>query len=126
MEYFWWLYLATRLDSFVHTFSGMIFFPLVFFFIIGFAQLSTDNEFHLWERLKGYRYLATTCIVIGIIGTMITPSRKDAMFIAGGVGVIEAAKAVKGSAIAQTSVKIIEEWLNTELAGIKKKNDEKK
>ena len=53
--------------------------------------------------------------VFSVTMTALVPSKQDAMFIAGGVGVIEAAKAVKGSDIAKTSVKIVEHWLNKQL-----------
>lgn len=130
MEYFWWLYLATRLDAIQGTFHGMVAISLAALGLIAFITFlcTIDNgEFSdNWKVSRGYRYFAMVCLIVGVFGSALTPSKKDAMFIAGGVGVIEATKAVAGSKIAQTSVKIVEEWLDKELADIKAKSDAKK
>lgn len=130
MEYFWWLYLATRLDAIQHAFHGMVavsLASLALMVFVTFLWTIDDGGFaEKWKLSRAYRYMAIVCLFIGLIGGALTPDKKDAMFIAGGVGVIEATKAVAGSKIAQTSVKIVEEWLDKELADIKVKTDAKK
>lgn len=66
--------------------------------------------------------------IMGMIGQVLVPTKQDAMFIAAGVGVIEGSKALAGSEIAKTSVKIVEQWLQNELEEQMKKapNKDKK
>lgn len=133
MQYFWWLYLATRLDAIQCTFFifallsgitcvvGMMIFLMSHDSALWSTYGRTKDEVVADQKIfrstvkKAAKWSLVVCICSTFMYSL-TPTKKDAMFIAGGVGVIEAAKAVKGSEIAKTSVKIIENWLNKQEA----------
>lgn len=128
MEYFWWLYLATRLDSIQNLFGWLIFFGVAGTFaslvMAGVVLDSTKNE-EEYEKLMGkvrpWRRLAIGLLAFSMVAYALTPNRRDALFIAGGVGVIEGAKALQGSEIAQKSVAIVEQWLSNNLQELQAK-----
>lgn len=131
MEYFWWLYLATRLDSIAGAFQAAIISSIIFIvvgaFVAGIASADLYRDVDarkqkIWATYRWWRNVAIVLLTISSIGAVFTPTKKDAMFIAGGVGVIEAAKAIQGSEIAKKSVQIIEQWLANELEDLKKEN----
>jgi hypothetical protein len=132
MDYIFWLYLATRLDAIHGMFHGMM--PLaggalVIICFAGalFSDFDITRKDNLWYYLRWWRRGLIAMFCIGAIGTALVPTKKDAMIIAGGVGVIEASKAVAGSEIAKKSVAIIEKWLQEQLDAIPaKKGDASK
>lgn len=142
MEYFWWLYLATRLDSIGEWFGWMtIVSALMVLVALAGVGIASDDSIYSHEerisdekldaakekvraRFRPWRGWGMVLFVLFSCLYTATPSKKDAMFIAGGVGVIEASKAVAGSAIAKHSVDIVETWLDTELKQLKSKNKE--
>jgi len=139
MEYFWWLYFATRLDSFSEMFGWFIFLSIIAVFITTVARMvmicnteefkketrnqtreEAEREFAIWMRhFKKAQHVAILAFFASCFLYTATPTKRDAMFIAGGIGVIEAAKAMQGSAIAKKSVSVVEAWLEKELEQIK-------
>ena len=111
MEYTFWLYLLTRLDEFKNFFLGIsvvtglgFTLTLVFSFII-IDCLGMD----VCKRML--KWLGAVFLCAELICTLI-PTKKDAMFIAGGVGVIEAARSATAQRIASKSVGVIERFLD--------------
>ena len=121
MEYFWWLYLATRLDAIQNMFGWMIAVSVLVSPPLCLASIDIGME-----KTRVYRWTLGAIFAVGVIGYTLVPSKKDAMFIAGGVGVIEASKAIAGSEIAKKSVAVIEQWLANELESLKNKKSDKK
>jgi hypothetical protein len=127
MEYLGWLYLATRLDTISMWFGWLTAIAVAMVVITSVVILiSYDMTYARGEdavekreafraKLRPWRKWGIALFLV--FGTLVslTPTKKDAMIIAGGVGVIEATKAVAGSDIAKTSVKIIEKWLQEQL-----------
>jgi hypothetical protein len=135
MEYLGWLYLATRLDAIHGMFVGMIPIGLGALAIVAFAGALFSNfniasKDSVWYWLRWWRRGLLAVAIVGVLGQALVPTKKDAMFIAAGVGVIEASKALAGSEVAKTSVKIVEQWLQNQLenevAKALPKKDEKK
>jgi hypothetical protein len=126
MEFFWWLYLATRLDEIRLIFGAGVATSVLSLFFVGVFCLLFSSEFGA-ERC--YSFFKTVCkfiiplCIFCVIGKALTPSKNDAMFIAGGVGVIEGAKAIQGSEIAKKSVAVIEQWLGNNLEELKQKGN---
>lgn len=136
MEYIGLLYLATRLDTISAAFGWLIGITVVMS-IIGWVLTlialddnnyrGTDEEREAEQerdlkRIRRWRNGSMVAFFIFVFCYALTPTKKDAMFIAGGAAVIEATKAVAGSAIAKHSVSIVEEWLARELAEQKAKS----
>lgn len=117
MEYFWWLYFATRLDEIRSGFTICIFIGVFLFVTSMMATIDLGRE-----KTRAYRWSAVGVFILGMVGSVLVPSKQDAMFIAGGVGVIEASKAIAGSEIAKKSVSIVEQWLTNELENMKTKS----
>lgn len=129
MEYFWWLYLATRLDIILGTMHTLMFGSAMMLaagsfisFLIGMDEGMKET----WNYWSGFRKLLICLFLVGLIGNILVPSKKDAMFIVGGVGVIEGVKTIQGSEIAKKSVAIIEQWLSNNLEELKQKEKELK
>lgn len=110
MEYFWWMYLATRLDAIGSMFGGMLMVGILLATALAIVSVGGEKTSTKFKALVG------TLVVVGALGVALTPSKQDAMFIAAGVGVVEASKALAGSEMAKTSVSIVEQWLKNELA----------
>ena len=120
MEYLVWLYLATRLDMISTMFGWAIFVSFVVI-IISFVVSAERVEPGTAKAAKIWRRVAIFTFLVGFLGVALTPSKKDAMFIAAGVGVIEASKALAGSTVAKKSVEVVEAWLSKELENLKPK-----
>lgn len=126
MEYFWWLYLATRLDGVKEFFGwmtaiggiGIIFTIIAWCIMVADEPTSQLESRHLvWKKwVAPWRNFALVLFFVCGFIYAITPTKKDAMFIAGGIGVIEGAKALHGSEIAKKSVSVVEAWLDKELS----------
>jgi hypothetical protein len=127
MEYLGWLYLATRLDTISMWFGWLTAISAAMVVITTIVILiSYDMTYERGEdavakreafrgKLRPWRKWGIALFLVFGSLVSLTPTKKDAMIIAGGVGVIEATKAVAGSDIAKTSVKIIEKWLQEQL-----------
>lgn len=107
MENVFWLYLITRLDA-VNSFAAVITFVL--FSAGGFAVLYGLSE-SVDEARKLGKNLLTGAVVAALICAA-TPTKSDAMFIAGGAAVIEASKSETAQRIASKSVEAVERWLD--------------
>lgn len=139
MEYIVWLYLATRLDAIGIFFGWMtaisVIVSIICIGIIGFSDEDSNWDYSIRRdaeklsvekaslrvKIRPWRNWGIILAVMSALMCALVPSKKDAMFIAGGVGVIEASKAVAGSVIAKHSVAIVEEWLSRELSEQKQK-----
>jgi hypothetical protein len=126
MEYIGWLYLATRLDSIYGCFWFFLICGCISMLMIGFSRIdycdySASEIKKFWEQKSTFLKTSIFLILFGLLGISLVPTKKDAMFIAAGVGVIEGAKAMQGSEIAKKSVLIIEKWLDDELKDTSKK-----
>lgn len=140
MEYLVWLYLATRLDA-IGLFFGWMTAVSIIVTLISLGIIAFSDDDSTWDyairkdpeklsvekaqlrvKVRPWRNWGITLAVLSALMCALTPSKKDAMFIAGGVGVIEASKAVAGSVIAKHSVAIVEEWLARELSEQKQKS----
>ena len=108
MEHWFTLYLITRLDA-----IGAV--TLVLSLVLAIVALVTFawgvGERKLDEAQPRVRKLLRVAICSFII-SVLAPSQKDAMFIAGGVGVLEAAKSETAQRVANKSVEAIERWLD--------------
>lgn len=140
MEYFWWLFLATRLDS-ISTFFGwmtVLSFLMVIIawvcIMVGYGMLepgavaskSPQEIAELQEfRTKMYpwRRWGIACFLTFAALYSFTPTKQDALFIAGGVGIIEGTKALQGSEIAKKSVLVVEQWLENNLTELQKQKE---
>lgn len=125
--------MATRLDAISGFFvagvviSGIIAGGSLLAILLSSAFAESDSELEWNEKhhpkLRPWRKWGLISTGIFALFIALTPSRKDAMFIAGGVGVIEAAKAVAGSEIAKKSVAIIEQWLANNLTELQQERE---
>lgn len=143
MDYIGWLYLATRLDGIKEFFGWLTFLAfltvLIAWIVIAVTYAMTADDsvtkdektLKIFEDLRSRMYpwrkwAIGVFILVGFIYAA-TPTKKDAMFIAGGVGVIEGAKALHGSEIAKKSVAIVEQWLENNLNELRdRRSDGKK
>lgn len=144
MEYFWWLFLATRLDGISSFFGWMTFFSALTVLIswvcilVGYGIIETMMEgTQKWEakqvedmrefRTKMYPWRKWALVLFVVFSFLwaLTPSKRDAMFIAGGVGVVEGVKALKDSSVAKQSVAIVEQWLENNLNELRDKAKER-
>jgi hypothetical protein len=111
MEYAFWLYLLTRLDAFKDLFMNLSVVTglgLVLTVVFSFIIVDTLGMNALKRILK---WLGISFLCVELICALI-PSKKDAMFIAGGIGVIEAARSDVAQRIASKSVGVIERFLD--------------
>lgn len=123
MEYFWWLYAATRLDAILSLFTGLMAIGVIAGFVsaaICFFRALEGDDPTVSALAKKAFWSACVMIAIGGLGQALVPSKQDALFIAAGVGVIEGARALQGSSVAQKSVQVVEAWLDQELESLKK------
>jgi hypothetical protein len=123
MEYAFWIYLVTRLDTIQSVFGWLIFLSVIL--LAGTLIINIDSDYLKDETVNGakfYRKIALSLFVMSIIGYTVTPTKQDAMIIAGSIGVIEATKALAGSEIAKKSVEIVEVFLANELEKQKSKS----
>jgi hypothetical protein len=105
------LYLLTRLDAI----QGLFFAATTALWIGGFASglwHFIENEGDAaWRAIRRFMPYAIGCAVI----TALIPTKGDAMFIAAGAGVIEAAKSDTAKRLAGKSVQVIEDFLDKQL-----------
>lgn len=107
MEHLFTLYIITRLDTFgnVAAFLTFCFAGAAFVaFIMGLD--GSDKAKQTMKKL----IIASACSLTVFV---LTPTQKDAMFVAGGIGVIEAAKSETVQRVASQSVEAVERWLTS-------------
>ena len=109
MEHWFTLYLITRLDA-----VGVV--TLVLSLVLALVALVTFawgvGEGKLDKAQPRVRKLLRVAICSLIISVLV-PSQKDAMFIAGGAGVLEAVKSETAQRVANKSVGAVERWLDS-------------
>ena len=109
MEHWFTLYLITRLEA-----IGAA--TLILSLVLAIAALVTFSwgvsERKLDKAQPRVRKLLRVAICSFII-SVLAPSQKDAMFIAGGVGVLEASKSETAQRVANKSVEAVERWLDS-------------
>ena len=108
MEHWFTLYLITRLDA-----IGWVAILLaVLFAFVGVFVLAIGYDINKLDRAKplGCKLLAAAACSLFV--AVLTPSQKDALFIAGSIGVLEAAKSETAQRVANKSVEAIERWLD--------------
>ena len=108
MEHWFTLYLITRLDAIgwvANLLSVLFTFVAVFVLAIGYDINKLDRAKPLGRKLLA----AAAC---SLFVAVLTPSQKDALFIAGSIGVLEAAKSETAQRVANKSVEAIERWLD--------------
>ena len=109
MEHWFTLYLITRLDAIGNISITMTFlFVLAAFAVAGITYV--ECEFARAKQPIKNMLIAAACSLAVFV---LTPSQKDVMFIAGGVGVIEAAKSETAQRVASKSVEAVERWLDS-------------
>lgn len=114
MEYAFWLYLLTRLDSIKSSLFALswLTFALCALSFIVHLLASSEYEKEVKDKALWLSKKVIWVFVVAEIGCVFTPSQKDAMFIAGGIGVIEAARSDVAQRIASKSVGVIERFLD--------------
>ena len=108
MEHWFTLYLITRLDAIGSTalfLSPMLAIAALATFSWGISEGCLDKA---QPRVRKLLKAAFCSLIISVS----VPSQKDAMFIAGGVGVLEAAKSETAQRVANKSVEAVERWLD--------------
>lgn len=109
MEHIFWLYLITRLDA-IQEASIIAAILLGFSGAMACAYGYFEKDSPVYKL--GRRLLAGFAVAIFV--SIATPSKSDAMFIAGGTAVIEAAKSETAQRIASKSVAAVEQWLDAQ------------
>ena len=109
MEHWFTLYLITRLDAIGAT--TLILSPVLA--IVALVTFSWGvSEGKLDKAAPRVRKLLRVAICSLIISVLV-PSQKDAMFIVGGAGVLEAVKSETAQRVANKSVEAVERWLDS-------------
>ena len=120
MDYIFLLYLTTRLNTIHGVFLILLIIGIFILISALFVKAVSEGTADFFRTYPASKHWLIFAITTGAIGVSIVPTQKDAMFIAAGIGVIEAAKAVQGSEIARSSVAIIETWLQKQEKELKK------
>lgn len=117
MDHIWALYLLTRLDG-IHALC----FAAAAFGTVGGLILLMAGLIH--EEPLPVKWGRRVLIVaaFGIVGAVLVPTSKDAMFILAGVGVIEAAKSDTAKRLTGKSVQVIEDFIDEQLAKKKRRD----
>ena len=109
MEHWFTLYLITRLDAIGAT-TLILSLVLALVALVTFSWGVSEGE--LDKAVPRVRKLLRVAICSLIISVLV-PSQKDAMFIAGGAGVLEAVKSETAQRVANKSVEAVERWLDS-------------
>ena len=109
MEHWFALYLITRLDAIGWV---AILLTVLFAFVAVFV-LAIGYEFNSFDRAKPLGRKLLAAAACSLLVAVLTPSQKDALFIAGGIGVLEAAKSETAQRVANKSVEAVERWLDS-------------
>jgi len=109
MEHWFTLYLITRLDA-IGAAARILSLALAIAAFITFSWGVSEGK--LYKAAPRVRKLLRVAICSLIISVLV-PSQKDAMFIAGGAGVLEAVKSETAHRVANKSVEAVERWLDS-------------
>lgn len=124
MDYIWLLWLITRLDeikNFVGGFGSfcaiaMIVCVAVWFFasvvLPDINNGQTKEQENASKKSLNFIYLFITLMVLSQLVKALIPSKEDALYIAGGAAVIEAAQSDTAKRLASKSVKVVEDYLD--------------
>ena len=109
MEHWFTLYLITRLDAIGVASLGLslvlaIVALVTFSWGVGVGKLDKVQP-----RVRKLLIVAICLFIISVL----VPSQKDAMFIAGGVGVLGATRSETAQRVASKSVEAVERWLDS-------------
>ena len=116
MEHWFTLYLITRLDTIgCVAIILAVLFAIVAVFVLAFGYEA--NNLDLAKTNARKLLIATAC---SLFVAVFTPSQKDALFIAGGSAVIEAAKSETAQRMASKSVEAVERWIDSVMPEEKK------
>ena len=109
MEHLFTLYLITRLD----TIGWVAILLAVLFAAVAVFVLAVGYEVNSFDRAKTNARKLLIAAACSLFVAVFTPSQKDAMFIAGGAGVLEAVKSETVQRVANKSVEAVERWLGS-------------
>ena len=109
MEHWFTLYLITRLDA-IGAATLILSLVLATVALVTFAWGVGEGKLDkVQSRVRKLLRVAVCSLIISVL----VPSQKDAMFIAGGVGVLEATKSETAQRVANKSVEAVERWLDS-------------
>ena len=109
MEHWFTLYLITRLDA-LGAASLVLSLVLAIVALVTFSWGADAGKLDkVQSRVRKLLIVASCLLIVSVL----VPSQKDAMFIAGGVGVLEAAKSETAQRVANKSVEAVERWLDS-------------
>lgn len=120
MEYAWLLYWVTRLDA-AHSFLDFLMAFMTFTFIMswiiyGIGLSDTIGELEVWSKRMHLRYTLIAPLVFVSVLSVFIPTKRDAILIAAGVGVVEAVKGIQTSTLVGKSAELLEAWIESELS----------
>lgn len=122
MNDMFFLYLITRLDAIKDVITlflivgGTVYAAGLLWFAISYVENFGDEEV---QGLKQYLFWSLIPLIFFAFVQVAIPSKKDAMFIAGGSAVLEAAKSDTAQRVASKSVQMVEKYLDEQLKGEK-------
>ena len=108
MEHWFTLYLITRLDA-IGAVALVLSLVLAIVALVTFSWGFSEGAL---DKVKSRARKLLIAAICSLIVSVLVPSQKDAMFIAGGVGVLEATKSETAQRVANKSVEAIERWLD--------------
>ena len=109
MEHWFTLYLITRLDA-IGAATLVLSLVLAIVALVTFSWGVSEGKLDKAQPRVRKLLIVASCL---LIVSVLVPSQKDAMFIAGGVGVLEAAKSETAQRVANKSVEAVERWLDS-------------
>lgn len=122
MDNVWLLYWITRLDAIGSVFGGIAlvsFTALIINLVVGTMMMLGGD---LSKKIYKYIFISAGILLgIGIVGKTLTPSKEDALMIAGGVVLTEIVQSEAAGRIASKSVLVVENWLDKNIPKEEKK-----
>ena len=109
MEHWFTLYLITRLDA-IGVATLVLSLVLALVALVTFSWGVSEGELDKAQpRVRKLLRVAICSLIVSVL----VPSQKDAMFIAGGAGALEAVKSETAQRVANKSVEAVERWLDS-------------
>lgn len=115
MDYFWTIYLVTRLDAIQSLFATVTGLGIFISLLSALAAMLTTNSPHEVNVHNKARSIFKTAFITAYIGATLStfiPTKNDAMVIIASTTVIDAVKSETGQRIAGKSVAVVEKWLD--------------
>lgn len=109
MEHWFTLYLITRLDA-IGAAAIVLSLVLAIVALVTFSWGVSEGKLDKAQPRVRKLLIVAIC---SLIMSVLVPSQKDALFIVGGVGVLEAAKSETAQRVANKSVEAVERWLDS-------------